>query len=292
MKGRNRRMKIGRVFLLLLMMTVIAATFWVWSERSRSIAYVFPERLPDAAVSASTLAQPSNAMRDQWADLADQCTLEEMESFFADSDGQQWLDEYEASGTAPRELERLAFLGNPEARIFLMLGRHHFDPSVSSTGPEYLRELEALAEGGNSTAQLEMGHAYMNSRFGLLEDYAAAEIWFLRALDHGDPMAAYNLAQLYYYGARHDRFPGREPDLQRITDLSLYAGAHCYYPAVYWAAAFADNPSTYPYRPEFAARVFAMISEDPQRNTPSQEAERLAREQGPDIDAGHQDQGE
>jgi hypothetical protein len=61
------------------------------------------------------------------------------------------------------------------------------------------REFLPLAEQGNATAQLVLGHMYFEGR-GVSQDYAKAAQWYHQAALHGSPYAQYNLGVMYDEG--------------------------------------------------------------------------------------------
>jgi TPR repeat protein len=74
------------------------------------------------------------------------------------------------------------------------------DTSERDFGLRWLERVQCLAERGDPEAQLKLGIAYRDGSDGPPQDYSQAAVWFGRAADQADPMAQYNLAQLYQSG--------------------------------------------------------------------------------------------
>lgn len=117
------------------------------------------------------------------------------------------------------------------------------------------REFKALAERGDSSAQVNLGNLYMKG-LGRNPDYTAAVQWYQKAADQGDPLGQSKLGILYYYGLGVEKNPDEaarwfrkaaeqgEPGAQVIL-ASMYAAGEGlirdYVKAYYWYTLAADN---------------------------------------------------
>ncbi|HWP01765.1 MAG TPA: tetratricopeptide repeat protein [Methylococcus sp.] len=117
------------------------------------------------------------------------------------------------------------------------------------------REFRALAERGDSSAQVNLGNLYMKG-LGGNPDYMAAAQWYRKAADQGDPLGQSKLGILYYYGLGVEKNPDEaarwfrkaaeqgEPGAQAIL-ASMYAAGEGVIrdnvKAYYWYTLAADN---------------------------------------------------
>ena len=91
-------------------------------------------------------------------------------------------------------------------------------PAPSETPAELLRDTRRKADKGDPIAQFELGNMYANGA-GTLKNDAEAVIWFRRAAEHGNADAQYTLA------LRYDNGQGVEKDGSQALDWYQKAAA-------------------------------------------------------------------
>ena len=78
-----------------------------------------------------------------------------------------------------------------------------FDEGVKAYGTQdyqtALKEFLPLANGGNASAQYNLGIMYRNGQ-GVPQNYTQALQWYLKAADQGIAEAQFNLGVMYYNG--------------------------------------------------------------------------------------------
>lgn len=87
-----------------------------------------------------------------------------------------------------------------EQHAFCMYCGSKIDTGKPTVGEEErMRNISRKANGGDVSAQYEMGTAYRTGK-GVRQSYAQAMEWYLRAAEQGDPFAMYNIGQMYSCG--------------------------------------------------------------------------------------------
>lgn len=74
------------------------------------------------------------------------------------------------------------------------------EESPQDLGVQWLDGVRCLADNGDAEAQVTLGIVYRDGSDGPPQDYAEAAAWFQRAADQGNPMAKFNLGQMYENG--------------------------------------------------------------------------------------------
>jgi hypothetical protein len=97
-------------------------------------------------------------------------------------------------------------------------------PALQSEGR---RLMQAAADAGSAIAQNELGVAYLDGTFGLAPDTHNAFRLFQSASNSGDPVAAYNLARLYFSGRGVPQSAGEGQRFLELSARRRYHAAQC-----------------------------------------------------------------
>jgi hypothetical protein len=193
--------------------------------------------------------------------------------------------------------------GDPDAQT--IAAYYSFGTQDGLKNDEFFAALLAAAESGSRYAQAEIGGLYRSGELGNPIDRNLAVIWLRRAVRQGEPMAAWNLGEMYQRGEIQPSQGDSRSRQQAAADAYLFSASECYEGAFQPLLAYLQDEMTIPTDIEAVAQIrLATAPREP--NLPDEfcdnfgcvpwggrpEEERLAPQQRPDVDPGHQDENE
>lgn len=157
--------------------------------------------------------------------------------------------------------------GDPDAQT--ISAYYSYGSQDGLNDEEFFAALLAAAEAGSRYAQAEIGGLYRSGDLGNPIDLDLAEIWLRRAVRQGEPMAAWNLGEMYQRGEAQPSQGDSRSRQQAAADAYLFSASECYEGAFQPLLAYLQDELTIPTDIEAVALIRSATA-PPEPNLPEE----------------------